>query len=87
MVSKLKGMSEIMEVLEVDEEGRIYLPEETREKFGDRFLKVESDDSIRLIPLADDPVKDLRETMEKLQGMSIEEIHSKIKEEGIESLD
>ncbi len=76
-----------MEVLEVDEEGRIYLPEETREKFGDRFLKVESDDSIRLIPLADDPVKDLRETMEKLQGMSIEEIHSKIKEEGIESLD
>ncbi len=76
-----------MEVLEVDEEGRIYLPEETREKFGDRFLKVESDDSIRLIPLADDPVKDLRETMEKLQSMSIEEIHSKIKEEGIESLD
>ena len=76
-----------MEVLEVDEEGRIYLPEETREKFGDRFLKVESDDSIRLIPLADDPVKDLRETMEKLQGMSIEEIRRKIKEEGIESLD
>ncbi len=73
-------------VVEADKKGRLYLPKETRETYGERFLEVELDDGIKLIPIPDDPVEDLREVTEKLKGRSIEELKKGIKEEALESL-
>lgn len=48
--------------MEVDaEDGRIYLPKELREKFGDRFELIDRGDRLVLLPVADDPLEALRE--------------------------
>jgi len=39
-----------------------------------------------LIPIPNDPVKDLREVTDKLKGKSIEEMKKAIKEEALESM-
>jgi len=73
-------------VMETDKKGRLYLSKETRETYGERFLEVELDDGIKLIPIPDDPVEDFRKVTEKLKGRSIEELKKGIKEEALESL-
>ncbi len=73
-------------VVETDKKGRLYIPKETREKYGQKFLEIELEDEIRLIPIPDDPVEDLREVTDKLKGKSIEEMKKGIREKGVESL-
>ncbi len=73
-------------VVETDKKGRLYLPKDTREKYGQRFLEIELEDEIKLIPIPEDPVKDLREVTDDLKGKSIEEMKKEIKEEALESL-
>lgn len=43
------------------DDGRIYLPKDVRDRFGDRFELVERGDKIVLIPIAEDPLAALRE--------------------------
>lgn len=51
-----------MTTMDVDaEDGRIYLPKQLREKFGDRFELVDRGDRLVLIPIAEDPLAALRE--------------------------
>ncbi len=73
-------------VVETDKKGRLYLSKDTREKYGRRFLEIELEDEIKLIPIPEDPVKDLREVTDDLKGKSIEEMKKGIKEEALESL-
>ncbi len=73
-------------VVETDKKGRLYLPKETREKYGQKFLEIELEDEIKLIPIPDDPVEDLRKITDKLKGKSIEEMKKGIKEEALESM-
>ena len=42
-------------------DGRIYLPKDLRERFGDRFKLVERGDRLVLIPVSEDPLASLRE--------------------------
>ena len=44
------------------------------------------EDEIRLIPIPDDPVEDLRKVTDKLKGKSIDEMKKGIKEEALESM-
>jgi hypothetical protein len=39
----------------LDDRGRLTLPKEIRERYGDRYYIVELHDGIKLIPVADDP--------------------------------
>lgn len=73
-------------VMETDKKGRLYLPKDTREKYGGKFLEVELKDDIKLIPIPEDSVKDLREATDKLRGKSKEELKKSIKEEALDSL-
>lgn len=43
-----------------DDRGRIVIPHEIREKYGDRYRLVELDDRVEMIPIDDDPVEGLR---------------------------
>lgn len=48
--------------MEVDAtDGRIYLPKELREKYGDQFRLVERGDQLVLLPVSEDPLAALRE--------------------------
>ncbi len=45
----------------LDSRGRLTLPQELREQYGDQFHIVDVDDGVKLIPVADDPLAALRE--------------------------
>jgi len=45
----------------LDDRGRLTLPKEIRERYGDRYHVVDVHDGIKLIPVADDPLDALRD--------------------------
>lgn len=46
--------------IETDAQGRLYLPSELREKYGERFHVVEYRDRIALVPIAEEPLSAVR---------------------------
>lgn len=67
----------------VDSHGRIYLPKDLREKYGREFRIIELEHEIRLIPVAEDPVEDLRQRTSKLQDSdkSVKELKEEARKE------
>jgi len=45
----------------LDDRGRLTIPKEYRERFGDRYRIVTRNDGIKLIPVDEDPLGALRE--------------------------
>jgi bifunctional DNA-binding transcriptional regulator/antitoxin component of YhaV-PrlF toxin-antitoxin module len=43
-----------------DEQGRVTIPKEMRDQYGERFRLVELDTCIKLVPIPDDPLKELQ---------------------------
>jgi len=46
-----------------DERGRIYLPKDVRERFGDQYRIVELPSHVALFPVDEDPLEGLREAV------------------------
>ena len=65
---------------ETDAQGRLYIPKEVREKYGQKYHIVMYEDRIELIPVADEPLTAVREAAGELHDASVEEIR-----EGIEA--
>jgi len=65
---------ENMITAECDEEGRIRLGPDVRQRYGRRFFVVEAPGKLVLLPVPEDPVKDLEEWGKPLQHLSLEEI-------------
>jgi bifunctional DNA-binding transcriptional regulator/antitoxin component of YhaV-PrlF toxin-antitoxin module len=63
---------------ETDRQGRLYIPKEVREKYGERYHIVPYEDRIELIPVADDPLAAVREAAGGLRDASVEEIRDDI---------
>ena len=75
------GMSEIT----TDERGRITIPKEVRERFGERYRLVELEDGIKLMPVPDDPLEALRNAAsDELRAASMDELRDAGLEEGRE---
>ena len=55
------------------EDGRVYIPKDLREKFGEKFHLVDRGDKIVLIPVSDDPLKALRDEFSGVER-SVKEI-------------
>jgi len=66
---------------ETDRQGRLYLPKELREKYGDKYHIVTYEDKLELIPVADDPLAAVREAAGELRDASVEEIQEDIEAE------
>lgn len=58
----------------VDERGRLYLPKDIREDYGEEFRIVRLHDGIKLLPIPEDPVEDLAEALEPVDDLAPEEI-------------
>lgn len=72
-----------MSKVDVDSHGRIYLPKEYREEFGDSFRIVRFQGELKLVPVPDDPVEDLRERTEEIRKSekSVQELKEEAREE------
>ncbi|MFB6119372.1 AbrB/MazE/SpoVT family DNA-binding domain-containing protein [Halosegnis sp.] len=44
----------------LDDRGRLTLPKELRERYGDQYRIIELHDGIKLVPIEDDPLEALR---------------------------
>jgi bifunctional DNA-binding transcriptional regulator/antitoxin component of YhaV-PrlF toxin-antitoxin module len=64
-----------------DERGRIYLPKDVRERFGDRFRIVELPSHVALFPVDEDPVDGLRTAVgDAFEGMDAGELKAHARE-------
>jgi bifunctional DNA-binding transcriptional regulator/antitoxin component of YhaV-PrlF toxin-antitoxin module len=72
----------IMTAVTLDNRGRLPLPKQLQERFGDRFRVVEHQSGIRLIPVAEDPLSALREEFEDVDK-SVEELRGSRREEDL----
>ena len=75
-----------MQKAQCDAKGRIYLREKTRKKYGKKFVVVEAPGELILLPIPDDPVKDLEELGKPLRGLSIKEIKRRIRERAMKEV-
>ncbi|WP_336361537.1 AbrB/MazE/SpoVT family DNA-binding domain-containing protein [Haladaptatus sp. ZSTT2] len=66
---------------QTDQQGRLYIPKEVREKYGDKYHIVTYDDRIELIPVADDPLGAVREAAGDLRETSVAKIREDIEAE------
>ena len=66
---------------ETDRQGRLYIPKDVREKYGEKYHIVTYKDRIELIPVADDPLAAVREAAGDLHDASIEDIRDDIEAE------
>ncbi len=64
----------------LDDRGRLTLPKEVRERYGDRYHIVQLSDGIKLIPIADDPLEAFRD-----EFADIDKSADKLREEAREA--
>ena len=69
-----------MSTVDVDSRGRVYIPKEMREEFGDKFKIIKIDSGIKLIPLDEEPVKGLKKAMQGAEEIDLDEIDQGVKE-------
>ena len=61
-----------MPALTLDDRGRLTVPKELREEYGDRYRLVQVHDGIKLVPLAADPLDALREEFADVEATAKE---------------
>ncbi|MDQ2052164.1 AbrB/MazE/SpoVT family DNA-binding domain-containing protein [Natronolimnohabitans sp. A-GB9] len=67
---------------ETDGQGRLYIPKDVREKYGEKYHIVTYEDRIELVPVADDPLAAVREAAGELRDASVDDIRADIEAEG-----
>ena len=63
----------------LDDRGRLTLPKEVRQRYGDHYHIVQLHDGIKLIPVADDPLEALRDEFSDVEK-SAEELRKEARE-------
>ena len=56
----------------LDERGRLTVPKELRERYGERYHVVAFHDGIKLVPVAEDPLGALRSEFEGVEASASE---------------
>ncbi|WP_435195691.1 AbrB/MazE/SpoVT family DNA-binding domain-containing protein [Natronomonas sp. EA1] len=67
----------------LDERGRVTVPREFRERFGDHYHLVEVRDGLKLIPISDDPLAALREEFADVEN-SVQRLRGDAREGGLD---
>ena len=64
-----------------DERGRIYLPKDVRDRFGDQYRIVELPSHVALFPVDEDPVEGLRAAVgDAFEGKDVSELKEEARE-------
>lgn len=64
-----------------DERGRLYLPKDVRERFGEEYRVVELPNYVALFPVADDPLPAVEEAVgDELDGETVEELRDRARQ-------
>lgn len=66
----------------LDDRGRLTLPKEIRERYGDQYRIVQLHDGVKLIPVAGDPLDALREEFADVEK-TVEELREGGREEAL----
>ena len=70
-----------------DERGRLYLPKDVRERFGEEDRVVELPDYVALFPVADDPLAAVQEAVgDELAEKSVDELQDEARQKGREEI-
>lgn len=65
-----------------DERGRIYLPKDVRDRFGDRYRIVELPSHVALFPVDEDPLEGLRAAVgDAFEGKTVSELKARARGE------
>ena len=68
-----------------DQRGRVTIPKEVRDRYGEKFRLVELDSGIKLVPIPDDPLEELRAAAsDELREATLEELEEAAREEARE---
>lgn len=66
-----------------DERGRLYLPKDVRERFGEEYRVVELPNYVALFPVADDPLAAVEEVVgDELDGETVAELRDRARQRG-----
>ena len=71
-----------MPEVSLDDRGRLTLPKELREQYGDQYRVVRLHDGIKLIPVAEDPLDALRDEFSDVEK-SADELRAGARETGL----
>ncbi|MBX8635169.1 MAG: AbrB family transcriptional regulator [Thermoplasmata archaeon] len=74
------------DIEEIDRNGRIYLPSRLRRGLGKKFLVLREGNRLVLVPLPDDPAKDLAELGKNHPGRSLKQFRAEILKEAEEDI-
>ncbi|WP_049921145.1 AbrB/MazE/SpoVT family DNA-binding domain-containing protein [Halopiger djelfimassiliensis] len=67
----------------LDDRGRLTLPKEVRERYGDRYHVVQLPDGVKLVPVADNPLEALRDEFADVDK-SADELREKARDDAID---
>lgn len=69
-----------------DERGRLYLPKDVRERFGETYRVVELPSHVALFPVDEDPLEGVRNAVgDALENESVDELKAQTRESIAES--
>lgn len=64
-----------------DERGRLYLPKDVRERFGERYRIVELPTHVALFPVDEDPLEGVREAVgDAFEGKDVSDLKAEARE-------
>jgi bifunctional DNA-binding transcriptional regulator/antitoxin component of YhaV-PrlF toxin-antitoxin module len=75
-----------MGTVSVDGRGRVYIPKQMHESQGERFRIFELENSIKLVPVAEDPVEGLRDAIDA-DDIDLDELGEEVAEKARQELD
>jgi bifunctional DNA-binding transcriptional regulator/antitoxin component of YhaV-PrlF toxin-antitoxin module len=68
-----------------DERGRVTIPKEIRDRYGEQFRLVELNSGIKLVPIPDDPLGELRAAAsDELREAALDDLEEAAREAGRE---
>ncbi|WP_254863487.1 AbrB/MazE/SpoVT family DNA-binding domain-containing protein [Halovivax gelatinilyticus] len=72
-----------MSDVSLDDRGRLTLPKEVRERYGEQYHVVQLPDGVKLVPIADDPLCALRDEFADVES-SVEELREEARDAALD---
>lgn len=69
-----------MSIANVDDQGRVYLPKEIRERYEGKFRIIDTREGLIFQPVPEDPLEQFQEP-DELEGRTVEELKGEVRDE------